>query len=86
MYQYYELSKNELENNVHKEYITKFRRIKQAYSILEMEYQVGNLLNASIVAYNSILEDCNCYSGLAADYICVAIYFYLINHPDVIII
>lgn len=86
LYQYYELSKNELENNVHKEYITKFRRIKQAYSILEMEYQVGNLLDSSIVAYNSILEDCNGYSGLAADYICVALYFYLINHPDVIII
>jgi len=35
LYEYYKLDKNELENNVHKEYITKFERIKRAYSILE---------------------------------------------------
>ena len=51
-----------------------------------MKYQDGNLLDASIIAYNSILEECNGYSGLAADYICVALYIFLINHPDVIIV
>lgn len=86
LYDYYKLDKNELENNVHREYITKFERIKRAYSILELKYEDGNLLDISIIAYNSILKDCNNYSGLAADYICVALYFYLINHPDVIII
>lgn len=86
LYDYYKLDKNELENNVHKEYITKFRRIKKAYTIMEEKYNDGNLLDISIVAYNSILKDCNGYSGLAADFICVALYFYLINHPDVIII
>lgn len=86
LYDYYKLDKNELENDVHKEYITKFERIKHAYSILELKYEDGNLLDISIIAYNSILKDCNNYSGLAADYICVALYFYLINHPDVIII
>lgn len=86
LYEYYKFDKNELENDVHKEYITKFERIKQAYSILEAKYQDGNLLDISIFAYNSILKDCNGYSGLAADYICVALYFYLINHPDVIIV
>lgn len=86
LYEYYKLDKNELENNVHKEYITKFERIKQAYSILETKYKDGNLLDISIIAYNSILKDCNNYSGLAADYICVALYFYMINHPDVVII
>ena len=68
------------------ENITKFERIKQAYSILELKYEDGNLLDISIIAYYSILKECNNYSGLAADYICVALYFYLINHPDVIII
>lgn len=86
LYDYYKLHKNELENDVHKEYITKFERIKRAYSILELKYEDGNLLDISIIAYNSILKDCNNYSGLAADYICVALYFYLINHPDIIII
>lgn len=86
LYDYYKLDKNELENNVHKEYITKFKRIKQAYSIMEAKYKDDNLLDISVIAYNSILNDCNGYSGLAADYICVALYFYLINHPDVVII
>jgi len=86
LYEYYKLDKNELENNVHKEYITKFERIKQAYSILEAKYEEGNLLDISIIAYDLILKDCNNYSGLAADYICVALYFYMINHPNVIII
>ena len=86
LYEYYKFDKNELENNVHKEYITKFERIKQAYSLLETKYEKGNLLDISIIAYNQILKGCNNYSGLAADYICVAIYFYIINHPDVIII
>ncbi len=86
LYEYYKFDKNELENNVHKEYITKFERIKQAYSLLETKYEEGNLLDISIIAYNQILKDCNNYSGLAADYICVALYFYIINHPNVIII
>ncbi|MCI8466865.1 MAG: hypothetical protein HFI08_01530 [Bacilli bacterium] len=86
LYEYYKIDKSELENDVHKEYITKFERIKQAYYILETTYKDGDLLDISINAYNTILKDCNNYSGLAADYICVALYFYLINHPDVIII
>lgn len=86
LYEYYKLDKNELENDVHKEYITRFERIKQAYSILETKYKDGNLLDISIIAYNSILKDCNNYSGLTADYICIALYFYLINLPDVIIL
>ncbi len=86
LYDYYTLDKNKLENNIHKEYVTKFRRIKRAYSIMEEKYNDGNLLDISVIAYDSILNDCNNYSGLAADYICVALYFYLINHPDVVII
>lgn len=86
LFDYYKLEKNELENNVHKEYTTRFKRIKKAYSILEKNYKEGNLLDISIIAYNSIIEECNNYAGLAADYICVAIYFYLINHPKAIIV
>jgi hypothetical protein len=86
MFDYYKLEKNELENNVHKEYTTGFKRIKKVYSILKENYKDGNLLESTITAYNSIIEECNNYSGLAADYICIAMYFYLINHPKTIII
>jgi len=85
LYDYYKQDKNELENSVHKEYLTKFNRIKEAYVILENNYN-GNLLDTTILAYNTILEKCNNYCGLAADYICIALYFYLMNHPDTIII
>lgn len=83
---YYKLNKNELEDSVHKEYITGFQRIKKVYTILENNCKEKNLLDASIVAYNTILKECNDYAGLAADYICVAIYFYLLNNPQAIII
>ena len=86
IYDYYKIDKNELENSVHKEYITQFKRIKKAYRVLKEQYKDGNLLDISIIAYNSILKDCNNYYGLAADYICIALYFYLINHPNVIIL
>ena len=86
LFDYYKLEKNELENNVHKEYTNGFKRIKKAYLILKDNYKDGNLLEISIIAYNSIIEDCNNYAGLAADFICIAIYFYLINHPTTIII
>lgn len=86
LFEYYKLEKNKLENNVHKEYITGFKRIKKAYSVLEEKYKDGNLLDISIIAYNSIIKDCENYAGLAADFICIAIYFYLLNHPKVIIV
>ena len=35
LYEYYATKKNEREDNIHKQYITKFKRIKKAYSILE---------------------------------------------------
>lgn len=86
LFDYYKLEKNELENNVHKEYISGFKRIKKAYSILKDDCKDGNLLEITIIAYNSIIEECNNYAGLAADFVCVAIYFYLINNPKTIII
>ena len=86
LFDYYKLEKNELENNVHKEYISGFKRIKKAYSILKDDCKDGNLLEITIIAYNSIIEECNNYAGLAADFVCVAIYFYLINNPMTIII
>lgn len=61
LYDYYKLDKNELENSVHEEHITKFRRIKHAYSILEDKYDDGNLLDISVFVYNSILSDCDGY-------------------------
>lgn len=87
MYDYYKLDKkSNLANNIHREYIEKFSRIKEVYNILCNNLKDGELLNKSIIAYDSILEKCNNYYGLAADYICVAIYLYLSKHPDVIII
>ena len=86
LYDYYKISKNENENNVHKEYISQFKRIKEIFYILEKEKDVGNLLDNSVVAYDTILEKCNNFYGLAADYVCVAIYLYLSKYPDTIII
>lgn len=86
LFDYYKIEKNELENNVHKEYTTGFKRIKKAYAILENNYKDGNLLDISIIAYNSIIEECNNYAGLAADFVCVALYFYLMNHREAIIV
>ncbi len=86
LYDYYALAKNDIENNVHKEYITKFPRVKKVYSILENNFKEGNLLATTVLAYDYILKECNDYYGLAADYICIALYFYLINHPNVVIV
>lgn len=86
LYDYYKISKSQIENNVHKEYITKFERIKEVYTILENNYKDADLLDATVLAYNTILEKCDYYFGLAADYICIALYFYLLNHPNTIIV
>lgn len=86
MYDYYKLDKNELENNVHKEYFTNFQRIKKAYKIMKKNLNNNNLLDSSIIAYDAILKVCNNYCGLAADYICIALYLYLSEFPDTIII
>jgi len=86
LYDYYKISKNEKENNVHKEYISHFTRIKEVFNILEEEYKPGKLLENSVDAYNIILEKCDNFYGLSADYICVAIYLYLSKYSDTIII
>lgn len=86
LYDYYKISKNELEDNVHKEYISRFKRVKYVYDYLENNHEPGKLLFNSVEAYNLILSECNNYSGLAADYICVAIYLYLSKYPDTIIV
>lgn len=86
LYHYYQIDKNELENSIHKEYVTKFQRVKEVYMILENNYKNGNLLDTTIIAYNKILEKCDFYYGLAADYICVALYLFLFNHSDAIIV
>lgn len=86
MYDYYKLSKNVLEDNVHKEYINHFKRIKEIYDFLSDNYKPGTLLNNTLAAYNNILKKCDNFYGLAADYVCVAIYLYLTINPNTIII
>lgn len=85
MYEYYKLEKNELEDNVHHEFIQGFPRIKMVYQIFEEEKD-DNLLDLSIFAYNKVLPLCNNYAGLAADYICIALYLYLTFYPERIIL
>lgn len=85
MYEYYILEKNDLEDNVHQEYIQGFPRIKMVYKVFE-EGLNDNLLDLSIVAYNEILPICNNYAGLAADYICIALYLFMIFYPERIIL
>lgn len=86
LYEYYKISKSEIENNVHKEYINQFTRIKEAFNILEKKYKPGKILDNCVDAYNIILEKCDNFYGLSADYICVVIYLYLSKYPESIII
>lgn len=86
LHEYYCINKNVLENNVHKEYITGFARIKECYVIIEQNYNAGNLLECTVKAYNTLLEKCDFYCGLVADYICVALYLFLTKNPKAIIV
>lgn len=86
MYDYYRIEKNDLEDNVHKEYVTGFQRIKECYFLLEQNYSEGNLLSCTLEAYNMILKKCGNYCGLAADYICIAIYLFLTKYPRAIVV
>lgn len=80
MYQYYELDKG-YENLIHKEYITRFPTIKTVYKYLSQHKQ--RLMDATIEIYDIILDKCNGYCGLAADYICIGLYFILNNNPNI---
>lgn len=86
MYDYYLVDKDDFVNNIHKEYYLGFTRVKKAYAAIEKNVVNYNLLDSSVIAYNEILNDCNNYYGLAADYICIAIYLYLCKYSDAIII
>jgi hypothetical protein len=70
----------------HNEIISGFPLLKQTYEIIERNVKSGNLLDATVVAYDAILPECNGIPGVAADYICVALYLYLSNNPDKVLI
>lgn len=83
LYQYYKQDKG-YENLIHKEYLTGFPTIKKVYAYLSEHLQ--NILDATIEIYTAILESCNGYYGLAADYICIGLYFILNQYPSIKII
>lgn len=86
LYDYYKIKKTDIENNIHSEYLNYFSRIKEIYKFLDDNYQAGNILSNTIDAYNKILSTCNNYYGLAADYVCIAIYLFLSKYPDAILV
>ena len=60
--------------------------LKKAYEIMVNVTPSDNLLNASVSAYDSILKECKNIPGVAADYICVAIYLFICDKPKLKII
>lgn len=85
IYDYYSLKLNCLDDYVHEQYLSNLPIIKRGYELL-LEYYNGNILDASVLVFNDILEDCHNFSVMAADYICVILYLFLCYNSDKIII
>lgn len=85
IYDYYSLKLDCLDDYVHEQYLNNFVIIKKAYKLL-LKYYRGNLLDASVLVFNDILEDCHNFSVMAADYICIILYLFLCYNPNKVII
>lgn len=60
--------------------------LKEAYMIMSKVDSSNNLLTASVDAYDTILKKCQNIPGVAADYICVAMYLVISDNPELKII
>lgn len=63
-----------------------FPILRSAYNNMVRGILKENLLNASVNAYDAILKECGCIPGVAADYICIAMYLVICDNPGLIII
>jgi len=70
----------------HKEIISGLPLCKEAYKVINDVSSTKNLLESSVIAFNTILGGCEGIPGVAADYICIAIYLTISDNPDLIII
>jgi hypothetical protein len=66
----------------HREIVTDLPLLKRSYSVLLQASPGQWLLDASLAAYAAIIDDCEGIAGVAADYVCVALYLALCERPD----
>lgn len=85
IYDYYSLKLNCLDDYVHEQYLNNLSIIKKGYNLLNNYYN-DNLLSASVMVFEDIINDCHNFSPMAADYICIILYLFLCYKPDSIII
>lgn len=88
VYEYFLKAPKNRTNDIifHNECINGFPIIRKAYRKMVDVVLDDNLLDASVDAYETILYECGNIPGVAADYICVAMYLVICDHPALIII
>lgn len=60
--------------------------LKKSYKIMVEVSSAVNLLDASVESYDAILNECRNIPGVAADYICIAMYLAICDNPEIKII
>lgn len=88
VYEYFLKAPKKKDNDIifHSQVINSFPILKKAYRIMVKVVLANNLLDASVEAYDTILKECRNIPGVAADYICVAMYLVICDNPELKII
>lgn len=88
VYEYFLKVPKDRDNDIifHSQILKGLPILKKAYKIMVKVAPSDNLLNASVYAYDSILKECKNIPGVAADYICVAMYLFICGNPELKII
>ncbi len=88
VYEYFLKAPKNRTNDIifHNQCINGFPILRTIYGIMVNAVPNDNLLDASIDAYETILKECGNIPGVAADYICIAMYLAICDNPELIII
>lgn len=88
VYEYFLKAPKNRDNDIifHDQMINGLPILKKAYKIMSTVAPANNLLDASVDAYDTILKECRNIPGVAADYICIAMYLTICDNPDLTII
>lgn len=88
VYEYFLRAPKNRTNDIifHNQCINGFPILRKVYRIMVNVVLNGNLLDASVDAYETILKECGNIPGVAADYICVAMYLVICDNPELVII
>ncbi len=88
IYDYFKHAPKIRENDVifHNQIVNHLPLMKKAYFIIGNSISTNNMLDASVNAYDAILKDCGNIPGVAADYICLAMYLVICDNPEMKII